>query len=209
MFSKLSAIALLLSLAVQASEPGMAAITIDRAFTPVGLDSSESAQVVIAGSFPDTCYQATSPLVPYQTVVTFGVLEPGTYRLLDGVTGRTIGTLPIKPTVYLDKDLPPYAPLTEAVIVNEAGTGSPTLVLRGEWLDRCTDFKRVEVIYSSQSIVVRPIITSPETKATYCGVPSRSGFEKRVALRPMPGTFLLHVRTAGGKALNQVYGQAR
>jgi hypothetical protein len=233
MLLKLSAVVVFLSLsyAHAASPAADTLVSFERAFVPMGLEGGEMAQVVMAGIFPDSCHKAGNPrfllykssktiriwqpaqvssenclpmTMPFHSVVSLGVLEPGLYTIQDGVSGRALGKLPIAPAAAGER--PRYAPLRDAFVVSDEQTGETSLVLRGNWSDRCTELEAIDVRYYADVVVVRPIVHSESDGAKRCGA-SRSGFEKRVPLRPIgSGPFLLHVRAEGGNAINKLYG---
>jgi hypothetical protein len=209
-------------------------IQFERAFIPQGFETRDETQVVMAGTLPDTCYKPTRVetqvdkaakvititqwaaaastnclpmIVPFYSVVKLGRLEAGEYELRDEPSQANLGSLEVLPSKdpgggsdYLN-----FAPLSDAYVETDPVTGRLELVLEGSWLDRCSRFKEIQVVYQSDVIVVKPIIES-ESGSRKCGSKrSRAGFTERVALKAMSLPYLLHVRLRGGEAINKLY----
>ncbi len=225
----------LLAAAISYATPVEVSFAFEKAFIPDGFDDNDNAQVVLAGTLPDTCYQTTRvefaldestgtvkatqwalavtdiclpATVPFSTVLSLGNLRAGEYAIEDGPSGKSLGKISIRQAKSPTPDEYTYAPLTNAFVNQDPATGETELVLRGDWMDRCSQFKQVDVEYQAEVVVVKPIIEGQAAPSRACGVAGRSGFEKRLQLQRMPGhTYLLHVRSASGRALNKLIYQ--
>lgn len=208
--------------------PELVSVPIDRTFFPVGFDDNDISQVVITGDLPDTCHKlgptgvhvdrvnkvltvqqraykapgvCMRVFVPYTSVVNVGILEAGTYTVEDRASGKIMGplTVEVAKTPWQDDYL--YAPVADAFV--ETQGGKRTLVITGSFTDRCTSLKEVRVEPHKDVIVVQPI-------AGHTDRPHNCGHEKVPFLRrdALPqvagGTYLLHVRSMNGQALNKV-----
>ena len=203
-------------------------------FTPVGFDSNDNSQVVLAGTFPNTCYKVSEPkvtvdklnkrvyvqdravyhkglclymLVPYYKTVNLGVLEAGDYEIMLG-----------------DEADPTAAIKTAELGVSKATSSSPDdylyapveeaslktengvlrLTLKGTFTRSCYQVKEVKM-----SVIVSPhnmIIVQPiaEEDGTTCKDENRE-FETTVEIANAPtGKTLLHIRSLNGQAINRV-----
>jgi hypothetical protein len=235
-YQTLVAFSLLFVAALAQAAPSDALVRFEKAYIPVGFDSNDNSQVVLVGTFPDTCHQVAESdfqidesakvitvwqhatvfsgnclpvTVPFQSVITLGILGAGDYTIRDGVAHQALGRLPV--TVAKDSgpgtDDYPYAPLSDAYVETDPFSGRSELVLQGTWTDRCTKFRRVDVHYYSEVIVVQPIVEHETEDGRGCGQ-GIFRFQKRVALRPMSArSYLLHVRSMAGNAINKIYYQ--
>jgi hypothetical protein len=126
-----------------------------------GFDSEDNAQVVIKGTFPNSCYQADSGhaevdaeghviqvsatafyhehdfcipmLVPYIQVVKVGTLAAGEYTVLPQGKERLSSKFYVKSATSPDQDDYLYTPVDSATLVTEEGTGNQVLSLRGKY----------------------------------------------------------------------------
>lgn len=203
-------------------------------FAPVGFDSNDNTQIVLAGTYPNTCYKVGEPsvtidkankrvfvqdkafhhqgiclymMVPYHKAVNLGVMEAGDYDIMLG-----------------DQSNPSAAVKTGQLAVAKATSTSADdylyapveeaslvkdnadlqLTLKGTFTKSCYQIKNVKV-----SMVTSPnnmIIVQPiaEEDGSTC-FETEKGFEKTVTIKNAPeGRTLLHIRSLNGQAINRV-----
>ncbi len=155
---------------------------------------------------PGNCLPAT---VPFSSVLTFDRLEAGIYEIEDAASGTKLGELAItlaKGPLVPGASYANFAPVSDAYIEQNATTRQTELVLTGTWTDRCTHFKEVKLFYQSDVLVVQPIVEPlNEEDSRDCAL-QIDRFQKRVPIQTMgERTFLLHVQTPGGFAINKIY----
>ena len=197
------------------------------AYVPIGFDNINKSQVTVEGVFTDTCYRVgpyqvqingdtitvtqgtyrykgicADVLVPFSHVVELGILKIGNYTILDGASGRTLGTLPIvkaphkSPATYPDDYL--YAPVSDASLLVD--NGQKRIVLSGAFTDDCTRLTEIRTQVFGQVIQVLPIT---ERAASGC----HRGFHPFQVTKPISvpdGHYLLHVRSLSGNAVSKM-----
>jgi len=165
-------------------------------------------------SIEQNAYQYTgfcvALFVPFSQTIDFGIISTaGDYEVMDAQSKAVIGTLnvsePRNPTSDLGPDDFLYAPVRDAFITKDAA-GNPQLVVRSVYADSCTtlDASNILIDYQKEVIVVEPRATKPTTGTGVCE-PTLREEEVEKPLVDMPkGTFLLHVRSANGEAINKI-----
>lgn len=215
------------TVAYAAPEPKEVKVALDKAYVPIGFDDNDRVQIMVTGSFPNTCYKVDSVraevnaetksirvwqsallysgdclpiVVPFSQVVNVGLVKEGDYSLWDGASGAALGKLPVLRSAHSGPDDFLYAPIKDAIVmVDEAGAKSLKLV--GEFSDRCTEIEEIKIHYYPEVIVVQP--TARRT-GERCAL-QKTRFMKVVELEPaLKGTFLLHVRSMEGQAINKL-----
>lgn len=172
------------------------------------VDSAKKQLIVeqFAYHYTGLCLQM---VVPFVQVMNIGLLRDGKYTIVDKTSNRILGVLPVthsqdpSPEVYPDDYL--YAPITDAVVVNDTATSKSTLRLTGTFTDRCTILRKekVEVRYYPNVIVVLPI--AERTQSRGCDEYTPTRFQIEVELREgLKGSQLLHVRSMSGQAINKI-----
>ncbi len=209
----------------------LVAAPIAKAYIPIGFDDKNVSQVVVAGEFVSTCYKigpsharvdevnrivtirqdayrysklCLQVAVPYNQAIDIGILSPGVYSIVDGATGKELGSLPVAKGVGPGPDDYLYAPMTDAYVETTlAPVKTHTLVLKGQFSDRCTTMTEIRVLPYTDVITVQPI-----TERTGGGEECRrepARFLMTKALDPsLKGNYLLHVRSLNGQAINKV-----
>ena len=209
--------------------PNTVTVAIQKAFIPEGFDDNDRTQVTVEGFFPNTCYKVgpyatkidpmtrtitvqqqayqyngvcLQMLVPFTQTIDLGLVNAGDYKLTDAAKGSNLGELKIEKATKSEADEYLYAPMTDAYITTEPDTGIHTLVATGAFSDRCTIFENIKVHYTSDVIVVQPIVKH----IAESGCESQKvRFAKTVELKKdLTGVYLLHVRSMNGQAINKV-----
>jgi len=207
--------------------PELVPVQLQRAFIPVGFDNNDHVQIVVSGEFPDTCHKlgpvtatkvagkievkqqayryggvCMDMVVPFNQVVDLDLMSTGRYEVKDMASGKSLGDLPVMAANRPEPDDFPYAPVAEALILEERGGAGPTLYLTGNFPNGSMRIKDVKVLAYSDVLVVQPIVEKVNGEVDG---DARPRFEKKVPLKALPkGKFLLHVRSMNGKALNTV-----
>ncbi len=211
------------------NQPELVSIPVQRAFIPVGFDNNDHVQITVSGEFPDTCHKlgpvqfskteglieikqqayryggvCMDMVVPFNQVVELDLVTTGRYEVKDGVSGKTLGDLPVVAANRPEADDFPYVPVGEAMILEERGGAGPALYLTGNFPNANMQIKEVKVSAYPDVLVVQPI-AERMSAADAVDSKERPRFEKKVLLKNLPkGKFLLHVRSMNGKALNIV-----
>ena len=210
--------------------PETVTMELDKAFIPVGFDSNDRIQVTVEGMFPNTCYKigpytvhmnetdksvriqqtaykyfapCIQMKVPFVQTIDVGMLGEGAWRIFDAKSERVLGALPVDLAKTQSADEFLYAPVLEAYVFNDPGTMKEQLALSGTFTDRCTVLKEVRIHYYPDVIVVQPIAEHLETGRD-CGA-QLTRFMHTVPLQDgLAGSYLLHVRSMNGQAINKV-----
>ncbi len=209
------------------TQPELIPVPIQRAFIPIGFDDNDHVQIVISGEFPDTCHKlgpvsttkgggkivikqrayryggvCMDMVVPFNQVVELNLVPKGRYEVKDATTGKSLGELPVVAATRPEQDDYTYAPVEEAMILEERGGAGPTLYLAGNFPNGSMRMKEVKILSYPDVLVVQPIMEKVEGTLE---ASSRPRFEKKIPLKHLPkGKFLLHVRSMNGRALNIV-----
>lgn len=206
------------------AEPTQVGVTFARVYVPVGFDSNDHVQFVGEGMFKNACYRPAPTTVsvdtasktikvgpvayeykgfclqvilPFDRVVDVGILEPGTWQIVNATDGQALGQVSIAPATTADPDDYLYAPVAQAY-VRQSGKAT-TLILNGTFPSSCMAMKDVKVNIIDNVIVVQPIA---EMAQGTCTGPATS-FTKTVKLGAVKaGRYLLHVRSMNGNAVN-------
>ncbi|MFM8314018.1 MAG: hypothetical protein ACKOA8_07000, partial [Deltaproteobacteria bacterium] len=162
-------------------------ITVDlqKAYIPKGYDDNDRVQLVVEGQFPNSCYKVgpyatkvdpktrtihiqqqaylyngtcIQMLVPFSQVVDLGIIKQGQYKLFDQSKNHELGALDIDAATKADPDEYLYAPTTDAYITSDPVAGTHTLNVVGAFSDRCTVFEEIRVNYTSDVIIVQPVV---------------------------------------------------
>jgi hypothetical protein len=94
-----------------------------------------------------------------------------------------------------------YANVSDARVQPDPASGKPMIHLDVSITDRCTIYQETQVHYYPDVIVVQPILRSTGHRCTK----SLNSFSVNVPLKDgLKGTYLLHVRSMSGQALNKL-----
>lgn len=202
-------------------------------FAPPGFDSNDHVQVILNGTFINTChklgparaevvpgsksvrvtqesYVTDSPfclqvLVPYTSVVDVGLLPAGNYSVeVAGESQNTdFGTLSIAPA--LDSSL--MGPDNKLyALVEEVLYDGQVMTVKGKLPAACAKLKEIQVLTRKKNIVeVLPLVETIRPIESEDCATVLIPFEKKVALNlPWTGSTLFHVRSLNGQSLNKV-----
>ena len=217
--------------------PVLVEVPLSKVFVPAGFDTNDRIQFAVGGELRNSCFKVVAPevkvdletktivvkqqayvymgfclmmIMPYSKVVTLGVIEqPGTYQIVEGRLGRSLGTIEVSLARTIEQDEFLYAPVSDVNIVQASGPNSEEdpqrnkVVLSGSFSNGCTEFKEIRVSQNENTIVVQPITIFKE-QMSECK-DEKIEFLKTVVLDPkLKGDYLVHVRSLNGAALNKV-----
>ncbi len=204
----------------------------DQVFSPTGFDDNDNAQLVIAGTFPDTCYN-TGPAgarvdrdkkeilirntayyfpgcfciqvgVPFFSTIDLGPLPAGDYQIRyeTATSPRDAGAIRIAESPSPDQDNHLYASVDEVSYVAARGDSPAQIHLKGEFPADCLVLKEVKLIHSDPQIL--EILPVAEKTIGNCAI-EPVPFEATLSLKdhPLRGKALIHVRSLNGKAINR------
>ncbi len=203
-------------------------------FAPPGFDSNDHAQIVLSGSFINTCYKVgpnqaevdvvnqtihvtqqayllDTPwclhvLVPYTTVVDVGILPPGNYDVH------------VRAEASREKDFGKMGIVRAAessgsapdeklyAMVDEVSYENSVLTLKGKLPGACTRLKEIALLTRKNQIVeVLPLAEMVNPGVVECAS-ELVPFERKVPFKaPWKGSTLFHVRSLNGQSINRVY----
>lgn len=217
--------------------PVLVDVPVDKLFVPRGFDSNDRVQFAIGGELRNSCYKIASNevkidpetktiivkqhayvymgfclmmIVPYSEVVTLGIVEqPGTYQIVDGSSGKKMGTIDVSLARTLEQDEFVYAPVRDVNVEQAGGISSQSdpernkVILSGSFVNDCTEIKEVRLDQNENTIVVQPI-TAFSKPLNDCKT-EKVNFSKTVILDPkLKGDYLIHVRSLNGAAVNKI-----
>ena len=203
------------------------------AFIPLGFDDNDSAQVVVEGTFPSSCFKVgpnevsvneekkviyiknqvyyykeslcIQMIVHYTKVIDLGILPKGGFKVvfLTGERPVSFGHIPIAKAETKDADNFTYAPTTSVEAKWDSDLKMGVAKIKGKLVNTCQKIKEIRVNRHEYSNVIE-VFPVTEMEGTVCD--SRGGyFEKTVKLTGIPrGQYLIHVRVLNGQALNEV-----
>lgn len=205
---------------------------ISKAYFPVGFDVDDSAQFMVMGKFKNSCFQmgtiftsvdrqkkrievqltgyeykgnCVETEVSFYQVVPLGVIGvEGEFHVYDRVSKNKLGVLEFKKASESESGTDEflYAPLLDASLVERSASGKKILSLQGVFHDSCLKLKKVTVALHGEVLVVLPTIHRPSREGCRGG---DFPFKEEVLIREsLPQSFMLHVRSMGGQAINKM-----
>lgn len=198
------------------------ASTIEQVFIPQGFDDNDNVQIVVEGFLPSTCQRVSGTSVkkeseyeisvdvsygetnkvclpvtiPFYRVVDLGTLKSGVYPVRVG-DQKMYHELKVGKSTSGQKDEILYANVTSGYVKNQ------TLTLKGIHPDSTFYVDNTKVTVQNNVIEILPIAKTTVDIGIFVTVP----FEMSVDLSKMVktgGTYLIHVRSLNGNALNLV-----
>ncbi len=205
-------------------------VPIRKAYLPVGFDNNDRSEIFVSGDLPDLCHRigdykvnvdektqtvrveqyairhpgpCPDMIVPFAHVIHLGIMSRGNYRVMDATSGDELGSFPIVEATKPMMDDFLYMPLTNAYAKEDPTTHEASVILEGNYYDRCTKYKETRIHYYSEVIVIQPIAEAIQSR-NCTGEPTR--FQISVPLKKgLKGSFLIHVRSMSGEAVNSLY----
>ncbi|MEZ4750959.1 MAG: hypothetical protein R3B54_10155 [Bdellovibrionota bacterium] len=234
MFKPLLVLALLVGITAQAEyQPKVVETNLTGVRIPIGFDDNDRIQVVAEGAFYSSCYQLgpyktevdlashTVKLLQsaylyegfcievemeYTQVMELELLPAGDWKIVDGASGKLLGTLPVTrathsgpgPDDYL------YAPVDDVTLVQDELSGQPALVLAGTQSVSCLEIKDILMTVGKGVIVVQPVAF--KRKDVEC-VAGKFPFQVTALVNESAtsGDYLVHVRAMNGQAINKMF----
>jgi hypothetical protein len=198
------------------------AATIEQVFIPQGFDDNDNVQIVVQGQLPSTCWQVTGvdvkkesdfdfsvevistranricvPVaIPFHRVVDLGTLNSGEYIVRAGYE-KMPRYLRVAKSTSGQKDERMYANITAGYVKDQ------TLTLKGLHPDSTFKMEETQVTVHDKVIEVLPIAQSSRGSGLFVTIP----FDTTVDLSKIVKTgetYLIHVRSLNGNALNLV-----
>ncbi len=210
------------------ASPTLEPVSFDKIYTPDGFDSNDNVQIVGEGVFSNSCYRHAETkvwvdhekmtirlgpvaykyggyclqvILPYDRTVDIGILNAGTYKIVQSVSGRSLGTITIKPATTLDPDDYLYSPVSQALV--QSKNGKTGVYLMGDFPLSCMKMKEVKFQVQPDVLVVQPI---SEIDPSQPCVQGKFPFSVNKDVGAMnAGRYLLHVRSINGKAINNLF----
>jgi hypothetical protein len=209
--------------------PVLQKVQLTYVYAPVGFDNNDRTQIVVQGTFPNSCYRigpyklavddskktvtvtqqayyygqgiCIQMPVPFSQTIQVGILREGAFSVADGTSGTVLGKVVVTRATNPGPDDYLYAPIGDAY-VSQLENGQNNLILSGNFSDRCSSFEDVKVAVNDRVIVVQPIIK--RDSALSCPA-EKNRFQKVIPLSPtIKGLYLLHVRSLDGQAINKM-----
>lgn len=219
---------------VVASDDATYVLSSDYLFVPKGFDDNDGVQVVLDGWVNSSCDQVLPPkvsihpdhgvieievravraevgcmpvLTRFTAVAELGILGEGRYDVVTN-NGWLVQPLIVEEASSGGPDDDQYAQVNEVLIdyapdrVTESDS-KWSVVIFGQYNNSCEKIDFIKVSDSGATIEVLPVL---KVEGEVC-LPVQEQFELRAFLPDiqLEGRFLLHVRSAGGKAVNRVF----
>lgn len=206
--------------------PTKTPITFKRVYVPEGFDDNDNVQFVGEGIFSSGCYRYADTkltinhaektiriepqafkysgaciqvMLPFDHTVDVGLLEQGTYSVIQGEGLEPIARIVVKGATTNEPDENLYAPVSQALYQSRGGTNK--VYLTGDFPSSCMKLVKVETHVTADAIILQPITEMGTTNCTE----AKSSFETVVQLGPIKaGRYLLHVRSMNGKSINNL-----
>lgn len=210
--------------------PEEVSVPLEKGFVPVGFDDNDNTQVMVAGTFSDTCHKvgparvqvnsATGEIqieqlayrysdiclrmmVPFVNVIDLGILPAARYKIFDKMGKAEIAAMSVLVAKSSAADDFLYAPVADSDVVASPDGKEHLLTLKGNFTNRCSALKEVIVNRYAETIVVQPIMTYTG-EGRDCPY-SKVRFQFSVPLKEkLTSAMLLHVRVMNGKAVNKL-----
>ncbi len=205
---------------------------LQKAYIPVGFDDNDKVQITVTGEFPNTCFHVgpysskvdenakiiyleqkaysylamcLDILIPFSQTIDVGLVPAGNYAVIDSSTGTQVGRTSISRAVNAGPDDFLYAVVNDASVHATGTKGKNELTLSMQFTDRCTKLGKVDVHYYNDVIVVQPIAARIADANHERCAPANTRFQFTQPLQDgVSGSFLLHVRSMNGQAINKV-----
>lgn len=210
------------------AEPTKVPAAYQTSYIPGGFDSNDSVEVVLEGRFSSSCWRpaeievavdhdkkeiyvgpaaylyparlCAQMILPFDRVVSFGLLKQGNYKLIQATDGADLGTIPVAQAQTERPDDFLYAPVSQAFFKDRGGSSEVTIA--GNFPSSCMMIDEVKVTIEPKVIVIQPI--AKIEKRLGC----RDGsypFQQKTKIEGIPaGRYLLHVRSMNAKAINSL-----
>lgn len=195
-------------------------------YIPDGFDTNDHVQLVAEGMFSNSCYKPApvdvkidnekkeiqvnaaaykynglclQMLVPYHQVLDVGVLQAGTYKVIQGDSEK-LGDIKVRVATNSSPDDYLYAPVSQAFVKTQ--NGKTVITISGEFTNSCMRLAQVLTHVQPKVLVIQPIAEILESADCRDG---SFAFEKRVELNGVKrGRYLLHVRSLNAQAMNHL-----
>jgi len=199
---------------------------IENVFIPMGFDSNDNAEVVISGTFPNSCYKMGKTThgfnevekniyikvsayhiksdycltmnIPFLQVVPLGTLGAAKYPI---IVNDVINTeIPIA-----EADLETRDDFVYASVYGIVQKGARTFEIQAVTPNACYEISKVDVRYESKNVVtILPIMTKLEGCDELENTKAVSQLKQVELSADLKGKTLVHVRTLNGGSINQV-----
>lgn len=206
--------------------PTKTPINFKRVYVPEGFDDNDNVQFVGEGIFSSGCYRYADTkltidhaqktiriepqafkysgaciqvMLPFDHTVDVGLLEKGTYSVIQGEGLLPIAQIVVKEATTSEPDESLYAPISQALYQSRGGANK--VYLTGDFPSSCMKLVKVETHVTADAIILQPIM---EMGTTNC-LEAKTSFETVVNLSAVKaGRYLLHVRSMNGKSVNNL-----
>lgn len=132
--------------------------------------------------------------------MSFGVLKPGTYKLIQATDGADLGEIPVQAAQSERPDDFMYAPVSQAFFKKRGADGDVTLA--GNFPNSCMQMDEVKVTLEPKVIVLQPIAKIDKRLGCHDG---HYPFQVKTKIPNIPaGRYLLHVRSMNAKSINSL-----
>lgn len=193
-----------------------------------GFDNNDNVQIVGEGAFPNSCFRNAETLVnvdhrsktilltplaykypglcldvmmPFDRVIEVGLLNEGTYRIMQQGDTRELGHLRVKTTISQEPDDRLYAPISQALV--QPGPETARVYLTGDFPLSCMKLTEVKADIQPDVLVILPLA---EIDHSVPCVKGRFHFDRLTDVGAIkPGRYLLHVRSMNGKSVNSLF----
>lgn len=208
------------------TSPQLKNSALDMGYIPNGFDSNDQAQIVVEGTYRDTCskpagtrftvneatktiqlstyeYRYSGPcldmLVPHDEVVNLGIVNAGLYQVVQS-SGRSLGRLNVVAATKQSPDDFLYAPVSQAYARNV--NGQLLVTVSGSFSNSCMRLQKVQAHVQTNVVTVQPLAQLAQGPCVAGNFP----FEQTTAVNaPRSGRYLLHVRSLNGKSINNLF----
>lgn len=206
--------------------PATVSATFKNIYVPRGFDSNDNIQVAAEGVFSNSCFKIAPPLVridesakkitlqaqafeykgmcmqmmiPFQQIVDLGIIKTsGQYKIQTGA-GVVIGEVDVAPSRTSEPDDFFYAPVQRVSF--EDGSEN-TVSLRIEFPSNCLKISEVRIDKQQNVVVIQPIAKLERRFGCQMGYFPVTEVIKLGKVNS--GRYLLHVRSSGSQANNQI-----
>ncbi len=210
------------------AEPTKIPAAYQTSYIPGGFDSNDSVEVVLEGRFSSSCWRpaevevavdhdkkeiyvgpaaylyparlCAQMILPFDRVVSFGLLKPGAYKLIQATDGAELGSIPVAQSQTERPDDFLYAPVSQAFFKERSTYSEVTIA--GSFPSSCMMMDEVKVTIEPKVIVIQPIAKIEERLGCTDG---SFPFQQKTKIEGIPsGRYLLHVRSMNAKAINSL-----